>query len=310
MFQAVFEKLDKLIGINSSAFIPWNTSASKFEFRGNVVFNASAQTLRIYLDHFSTIDPYLETGSHLGTPLNASVKITDFMPVSRYVETRYAREFAPLIPCFYEMNAMIGCQGDPIGAIALHRKPRERDFKERDRTIMNLLLPHLARALHHIALMETIASSQQAGIVVVGAEGHPIFMNQEAHRILNGRPVGLIPEPGNGPDPAFFTTEAGVYRVRTVPVQWGGPEKIIFLERQPPEMEINARLSDLHLTRRKGEIAVLVIRGLSNREIAERLFIEEQTVKDHLRDVFEKLRIRHRSELASKVFGLHPASIA
>ena len=38
----------------------------------------------------------------------------------------------------------------------------------------------------------------------------------------------------------------------------------------------------------------------------ERLFICEQTVKDHLHDVFEKVKIRRRSELAAKLleFGL------
>lgn len=304
MFQAVFAKLDKLIGVNSSAFIPWDTSVSKFEFRGNVVFNTSAQALRVYLAHFSTIDPYLETGSHLENPLNTAVKITDFMPVSRYVETRYAREFAPLIPCFYEMNAMIGCQGDPIGAIALHRKRRERDFKERDRTIMNLLLPHLARALHHIALMETSALSQQAGIVVVGSEGHPIFMNQEARRILNGKPLKLIPEPGKGTDPAFFKTEAGLYRVRTTPIRWSTAEKIIILEPYPPESEFSKLLPEYGLTRRQQEITLWAIWGLSNREIAEHLFITEQTVKDHLHEVFGKIKIRRRTELAAKVLGL------
>ncbi|TLY36473.1 MAG: response regulator transcription factor [Nitrospirae bacterium] len=37
--------------------------------------------------------------------------------------------------------------------------------------------------------------------------------------------------------------------------------------------------------------------GLTNREIAERLFITEQTVKNHLCDVFEKLNVHRRSEL-------------
>ena len=46
-----------------------------------------------------------------------------------------------------------------------------------------------------------------------------------------------------------------------------------------------------------------VIRGLSNRQIAERLFIAEQTVKDHLHDIFEKMKIHHRSELVAKLLG-------
>jgi two-component system NarL family response regulator len=47
-----------------------------------------------------------------------------------------------------------------------------------------------------------------------------------------------------------------------------------------------------------------VVRGLSNREIAERLFITEQTVKDHLRDVFEKAQVHSRSALIATVLGV------
>lgn len=250
MFQAVFEKLEEIIGISSSAYIPWNACASNFQFQGNVVFRCSSQTLRVYLDHFSAIDPYVENGGHLANPLNTVVKVTDFMPASRYAETLYAREFAPLIPCFWEMNAMLGCQGDPIGGIALHRKRRERDFGERDRKIMNLLLPHLARALHHVELMEPITAAQQGGVI--------------------------LPEPTNGPNAAFFKTEDN------------GFSKL---------------LCEYALTVRQREIATLVCHGCSNREIAERLFICEQTVKDHLHDVFDKMKIHRRSELVAKVLG-------
>ncbi len=63
-------------------------------------------------------------------------------------------------------------------------------------------------------------------------------------------------------------------------------------------------LADFGLTPRQEEVTLLVVRGLSNREIAEQLFIAEQTVKDHLRDIFEKAGVRRRSELAAKVFKL------
>ncbi len=60
-------------------------------------------------------------------------------------------------------------------------------------------------------------------------------------------------------------------------------------------------LTDFGLTPRQEEVTLLVVRGLSNREVAEELFIAEQTVKDHLRDVFEKVGVRRRSELTAKI---------
>jgi DNA-binding NarL/FixJ family response regulator len=53
------------------------------------------------------------------------------------------------------------------------------------------------------------------------------------------------------------------------------------------------------LTPRELEITEMVSKGLTNRDIAERLFISEGTVKSHLYTVFEKLKIRTRTQLAS-----------
>jgi two-component system response regulator AtoC len=58
------------------------------------------------------------------------------------------------------------------------------------------------------------------------------------------------------------------------------------------------------LSPRQQEIVLWVIRGRSNQEIAERLFITEQTVKDHLHDIFKRLQVRRRSELILKVLGI------
>jgi DNA-binding NarL/FixJ family response regulator len=47
------------------------------------------------------------------------------------------------------------------------------------------------------------------------------------------------------------------------------------------------------------------MQGLSNHEIADRLCISKQTVKDHIRDIFEKANVHHRIELAAKVMRFH-----
>lgn len=52
------------------------------------------------------------------------------------------------------------------------------------------------------------------------------------------------------------------------------------------------------LTNREMEVALLAAKGLRNHEIAKRICISEQTVKNHLRTVFEKLSIDRRAKLA------------
>lgn len=50
------------------------------------------------------------------------------------------------------------------------------------------------------------------------------------------------------------------------------------------------------------ELAVtrLVVEGLTNREVADRLFVSPHTVNSHLRHVFSKLGINSRVELARR----------
>lgn len=55
------------------------------------------------------------------------------------------------------------------------------------------------------------------------------------------------------------------------------------------------------LSPREYQIAQLVASGRSNRQIAERLAISEQTVKNHIQSIFRKLSLNNRVELTIKL---------
>jgi NarL family two-component system response regulator LiaR len=65
---------------------------------------------------------------------------------------------------------------------------------------------------------------------------------------------------------------------------------------------------DLNITRRELEILELVAQGLSNREIAAKLFVSENTVKTHCSRAFDKLGAKRRTQAVQlgKEFGLIP----
>ena len=55
---------------------------------------------------------------------------------------------------------------------------------------------------------------------------------------------------------------------------------------------------DFGLTTREIQVICDVAMGYSNREIAERLMVSEHTVKNHLSNIFDKLGVFNRVELA------------
>jgi len=67
-------------------------------------------------------------------------------------------------------------------------------------------------------------------------------------------------------------------------------------------------LQELAITKRELEILGLIAHGLSNREIAEKLFVSENTVKTHSSRLFDKLSARRRTQAVQrgKELGLIP----
>jgi len=65
---------------------------------------------------------------------------------------------------------------------------------------------------------------------------------------------------------------------------------------------------DLGITRREFEILELIAQGMSNREIAGRLYLSENTIKTHSSRVFDKLGAKRRTQAVQlgKEFGLLP----
>ena len=65
------------------------------------------------------------------------------------------------------------------------------------------------------------------------------------------------------------------------------------LNEQPRQLATTERL-----TLRERDVARLIAKGVGNREIAAELFIAENTVKNHVRAILEKLGVRTRTEAA------------
>ncbi|MFB9326417.1 LuxR C-terminal-related transcriptional regulator [Paenibacillus aurantiacus] len=97
---------------------------------------------------------------------------------------------------------------------------------------------------------------------------------------------------GDLPLPALREAQAGLARLRTT-----------------LQSKTNGRLIE-PLSHRELEVLALIAKGLSNRDISERLFLALDTVKGHNRRIFEKLQVQRRTEAIARAqeLNLLPAS--
>lgn len=86
-----------------------------------------------------------------------------------------------------------------------------------------------------------------------------------------------------------WTRAKHVVVIKEVPVRIGGP----FVLNE-------AKLRELGLTPREHEILGLIAQGLSNREIGEKLFVSENTVKTHSSRLFEKMQVNRRVQAVQR----------
>lgn len=82
--------------------------------------------------------------------------------------------------------------------------------------------------------------------------------------------------------------------------------KEVKVPRQEPFEIDESRLRELGITKRELEILELIAHGMSNREIAEKLFVSENTVKTHSSRLLEKLSAKRRTQAVqiAKEMGL------
>jgi DNA-binding CsgD family transcriptional regulator len=92
----------------------------------------------------------------------------------------------------------------------------------------------------------------------------------------------------------------------------GKQQRVVIKEIPPPAGEPflpdQRKREDLGITPREMETLELIAQGMSNREIAEKLFVSENTVKTHSSRVFDKLGAKRRTQAVQlgKEFGLLP----
>lgn len=69
------------------------------------------------------------------------------------------------------------------------------------------------------------------------------------------------------------------------------------------QTDMNRILGKYKISEREQEIIFLLLKGKSNKDIAQELFISSHTVRNHLHNIFQKLKLKNRHQLSNFIFN-------
>jgi DNA-binding CsgD family transcriptional regulator len=195
-----------------------------------------------------------------------------------------------------------------------------RDFSERDRSLLNLLRPHLAQ-LHHAATVRRLADGARSviedgrdlgerGLLLVDAHGAIEVASPRARRLL----AAYAPASGTrlpASLAAWLDAQRAGARVGrgTTALTIAGPGGTLLaeLDRRGDTdvvlLEECVALGETALSTREHEVLALVRDGLRNAEIAEALWVSPATVRKHLENIYDKLGVHTRTAAVARVHG-------
>jgi DNA-binding CsgD family transcriptional regulator len=94
-------------------------------------------------------------------------------------------------------------------------------------------------------------------------------------------------------------------RVHVSPLAGDESSVVVTVENARPDDCAAALLASYDLTKRETEIALLLCRGLTAKEIATEMVLSVHTIRDHIKSIYEKSGVRSRGELMADLFSNH-----
>jgi DNA-binding CsgD family transcriptional regulator len=274
---------------------------------------------------------------HEQTRDGQALKISDLLTQSQFHRLGLYNEFYRRLDVEYQMAVILPAPEPLVIGIAVNRS--RTDFSERDRLLLNLLRSHLIQAYRNaesatrlgqdLALLSRALEESDHGALVLTGDARVRFCTERARGWISkyfepSRRADQLPESlqrwvehqrsllakdGDVPPPRKPLVLERVGKRLVVRIVEDASENgcLLILEEQPLQFSASS-LEPLGLTRREAQVLLWVARGKTDKEVAQLLYVSPRTVKKHLQHIYEKLRVKSRTEavvLALKSFDLH-----
>ncbi|CAG7857532.1 hypothetical protein MCAMS1_02396 [biofilm metagenome] len=219
--------------------------------------------------------------------------------------------------------------GCVLAKISLFRPPSAKSFSLHEGELFAQLLPYVAHAVHKPANWDIIYDScGEQGMLIADSEGNVLHQSPTARRLLwlavrqspylleqaavfdqaniirwICRNLDAIFQNKHAPPPSFsHTNSCGrfIFKAYWLDKDNREPGSLIGItieHHEPQTLKLLRALKNLPLSPVQKEVALLMAQGIPSENIGIRLHIKYNTVKDHVRKIFNKLDIHSREEL-------------
>jgi DNA-binding CsgD family transcriptional regulator len=257
-------------------------------------------------------------------------RVEDLLPDTDPDDHPYVTDVLQASGLRYEVQLSCASGGRAWGHATFRRARADGPFGGREMRFLEALVPHLGAGLRAASAREALQASPTSGpgVIALGSDGRIEFVSGVAERLLSRltakeyrrsvtacSAVDLVAamlarslqEDGLPlvPEISVVDPESGeAYRLRAERVTGtdGLPRGVVFVEPSGPPQGAET-LRNVGLSEREAEVALAVMRGQSTAQIATIMSISANTVHDHIRNVFAKLEVRSRQELAARFLG-------
>ena len=233
---------------------------------------------------------------------------------------RYRDIFQPL-GLGDELRVALRVKGTCWAYMCLHRE-HGAAFSTQEADYIRRLAPHIGEGIRAAMLLSSVELAQQddaPGLITLASDGSLVSATTSGKRWLEELESRYYTPPLEfhalaarlrRVDPSDQTVPRVTVRTRTgrwavlhacwMPASSEGAIAIIVEQAAPAQLAPTMMLA-YGLTEQERTITGLSCRGLSTREIAERLYLSPHTVGDHLKSIFDKVGVSSRRELTATI---------
>jgi DNA-binding CsgD family transcriptional regulator len=286
---------------------------------------------RLYFDEFhnkreaEAMPSFAQTIAS-GAVLNSALRLDNarFLGSALYAEIWRPQGFR------YRVELIVRSrEGQPLGSLVLYRGPGEPCFTAAEEARLLPLLPHLAQALSRDAVPRCAPEQWQpapeaAEVLLLDETGRLGHASAGARRLLQQADPGTGPGPQSA-QPSAPALLAGLHAAaqdgpvtQWVDSAWGRFEcsarrldavdggasrwtQVQLRRFEPRELADERRLQGFELSSGQAAVARLLIKGLAQAEVAQRLGVAPSTAIDHIRKLYQRLGVRSVRELVDRL---------